>query len=152
MNEKTKFWTIVGPLLILAVGGLGYVGLKSLAQKPETRVPEKVVPLVRTETVRLQDLTLTVRSQGTVAPRTASELTAEVSGRVVEVAPELASGTFFDRGALLVRIDPADYREAVVQAEAQVASAELLLARERAEAELARREWEELGDGGDPPP
>jgi RND family efflux transporter MFP subunit len=101
--------------------------------------------------VELRDRPLVVRSQGTVSPRTASTLSSEVSGRVIRVAPSFAAGGFFENGELLVRIDPTDYREIVVQARATQAQAALRLEQERAEAEIARREWEELG-GDDPSP
>jgi RND family efflux transporter MFP subunit len=52
----------------------------------------------------------------------------------------------------LLRIDPHDYRQALVQARSAVAQAQLRLAMEQAEADVALREWKDLGEGGDPPP
>ena len=50
-----------------------------------------------------------VTAQGTVEPRTESDLIPQVAGEVVWISPDLASGGFFDAGDPLVRIDPADY-------------------------------------------
>ncbi|MCY3774779.1 MAG: efflux RND transporter periplasmic adaptor subunit [Candidatus Aminicenantes bacterium] len=113
----------------------------------ETRPPEVPVPVVRAVPARLQTLRLTVMSQGTVAPRTQTTLFPEIAGRVLQVSPSLADGGFFEAGAELLRIDPTDYQLQVVQAEAQIAQAQLSLETEEAQAEVARKEWQSLGKG-----
>lgn len=135
------------PLAVVVVGGLLAWAMIRARAEPTTRLPEPVLPLIRTETVRLQELRLTVTSQGTVEPRSASELVAEVAGRVIGIAPSFESGGFFEQGEVLIRLDAADYRQAIVAARARVAEAERRLAWERTEAELAAREWRELGEG-----
>ena len=145
-----KLTMIALPAAILTIGVAGAVALVESRPEPEIHVPEVVVPLVRVQEVRLQDVELTVRSQGTVRPRTESTLVGEAGGRVVEVSPWFAAGGFFEAAQVLLRIDPEAYREAVTQAEAGVAGAKLRLAREEAEAEVALREWKELG-AGEPP-
>jgi RND family efflux transporter MFP subunit len=113
----------------------------------ETRPPEIPVPVIRVVPVKLQTLRLKVMSQGTVAPRTQTTLFPEIAGRVLEVSPSLADGGFFEAGAELLRIDPTDYQLQVVQTEAQIAQAQLSLETEEAQAEVARKEWESLGEG-----
>ncbi len=135
------------PVAILMVGVLGALAIVESRPDPEIKAPETVVPLVRVLEVRLADVDLVVESQGTVSPRTESVLVPEVAGRVIGVSPSFAAGGFFEAGEVLLRIDPQAYREAVVEAEAGVAAAELRRAREAAEAEVAIREWRELGRG-----
>ncbi|MDE2928314.1 MAG: efflux RND transporter periplasmic adaptor subunit [Acidobacteriota bacterium] len=113
----------------------------------ETRPPEIPVPVIRAVPAELQTLRLTVGSQGTVAPRTQTTLFPEIAGRVLQVSPSLADGGFFEAGAELLRIDPTDYQLQVVQAEAQIAQAQLSLETEEAQAEVARKEWQSLGNG-----
>jgi RND family efflux transporter MFP subunit len=85
------------------------------------------------EAVRLR-----VPSQGTVAPRTESELVAEVSGRVVDVSPSLEPGAFFQKGEVLAELDRRDLELAVARARA---ARELALAeRDYARATLARQQ------------
>jgi RND family efflux transporter MFP subunit len=146
-----KLLALLVPLLILAVGVAGAVVMIKARPEPEVREPEVVPPLVRVQEVAFESVRFRVRSQGTVSPRTESVLVPEVAGRVIEVAPSFVSGGFFERDDVLLRIDPMDYRQAVVQAEAEVARARLLLAREEAEAEVAIREWQDI-DGGEAPP
>ncbi len=142
---------ILLPLLIIALGLAGAWAMYASRPEAKTQIPETPAPLVRVHPVVLEDVQLRVASQGTVTPRTESTLTAEISGRVIEVAPSFESGGFFEKGQTLLRIDPFDYEQAVIRAEAEVAQAELAIAQEEAEAEVARREWESLGEGEAPP-
>lgn len=140
------------PLLILLVAGAGaYLILLSRPQ-PEVRRPEVVPPLVRVVPVIKQDVELSVASQGTVEPRVESQLVPEVSGRVLRVSPAMVAGGFFREGEWLLEVDPFDYRQAITEQRARVAQARLRLAREEAEAEVARREWEDLGKGDEAQP
>jgi len=138
---------IILPLLILVGAVVGAMAMIASKPEVETRRPEAKPPLVRVIPVEIRDLRLTVSSQGTVAPRTESQLVPEVSGRVIRVAPSFVAGGFFSEGEPLVEIDSVDYRQAVVRARAEVAQCKLRLAQEEAEAEVARREWDELGKG-----
>ena len=135
------------PILVLALGA--YVALMIIRAKPEPeqRPPEISLPLVHVMEVKPESRRLTVRAEGTVAPRTTSQLTSEVSGRVVWVSPALVAGGFFNAGEVLLRIDSRVYQLAVVRARAAVAQAGLKLATEEQEAALARQEWENLGSG-----
>jgi RND family efflux transporter MFP subunit len=138
---------IVLPILTLLAGAFGAKLLIDAHEEPETRIPESVPPLVEVLAVELSDVPLTVTSQGTVSPRTESVLVPEVSGQVVEVSPSFVAGGFFEASDLLLRIDDHDYRQALIRSRARVTQAEVRLAQERAEAEVARSEWEDLGAG-----
>jgi len=113
-------------------------------------VPPARAPVVRVQTIALADHRFLVESQGTIRPRTESRVVPAVAGRVLWVSEDFVSGGFLDEGAPMLRIDPYDYEQAVVRAAAEVAAAKLRLAQEQAEADVARAEWEELGEG--PPP
>jgi RND family efflux transporter MFP subunit len=132
-------------ILVLAIGATAIL-IRSRPE-PEKREMETVVPVVNIHTVTLSDEHLTVISQGTVTPRTQSVLVPEVAGRVIEVSHSFAPGGFFESGERLVRIDAHDYRQALVGAQSVHARAQLRLAQVEAEAQLAREEWEELGQG-----
>ncbi|WP_164483942.1 efflux RND transporter periplasmic adaptor subunit [Pseudofulvimonas gallinarii] len=69
---------------------------------------------------------------------------------MVEVADQFNAGGFFRRGDVLLRIDQRDYQVALRRAEAAVANREALLAQERARAEQALRDWENLRRAGTP--
>jgi RND family efflux transporter MFP subunit len=144
MSSKAK---ILLPLVVLAVGGLAAVAIVRARPKVERQETAVLPPLVRVIEVSKEDRRLDVSSQGTVAPLVESDLVAEVAGRLDWVSPSFAEGGFFRRGETLLRIDDRDYGVAFSQAEAGVAQARVRLELELAEAELARQEWKDLGEG-----
>jgi RND family efflux transporter MFP subunit len=135
------------PLIIIAAAGLGAVRMIMNRPPVETQTPVIEPPGVRVHEVSLRNAPLTVTSQGTVQPRTESQLVPEIAGRVTWVAPSFAEGGFFEADDVLVKIDPFDYEQALVSARSQLAQARLRLAEEEAEAEIAQREWNTLGRG-----
>lgn len=135
------------PLVIIAAGAGVAMGLAGLRGEPEVKPPEVILPLVEVIEAQPEDVVLEVHAQGTVLPRSQTVLIAEVSGRVEWVSPALVSGGFFETDEELVRLDPVDYRVAVEDARGRLAQAELRLAQEEADAEVARADWERLGLG-----
>ena len=138
---------VVLPLAVLSVAVLAAVVLVRTRPPVATQPPTIEPPGVRVHQVTLQEVPLTVSSQGTVRPRTESQLVSEIAGRVIWVAPSFAEGGFFETNDVLVRIDTFDYEQAIVAARSQLAQARLMLAQEEAEADVAAREWAELGRG-----
>jgi RND family efflux transporter MFP subunit len=142
-----KLLMVIVPLAVLALGGMGAGSMIESRPVPEKHVVEAPLPLVRVSEVNPQSVRLTVATEGTVAPRTESELVPEVSGRVIWVSPSLASGGFLEKGEDVLKIEAREYELAVIRARAAVAQAKLQLATEEQEAELARKEWDSLGKG-----
>ncbi|MEC9251119.1 MAG: efflux RND transporter periplasmic adaptor subunit [Pseudomonadota bacterium] len=136
---------IIG-VVIAAIIGVVFM-LNATAPQPEraNAAPRPVAVFV--SEAQMDTVSLTVVSQGEARPRTQINLVPQVPGRITYVNPDFIEGGFFEAGETLVRIEDADYRLAVTRAEAQVAQAEQALAREQAESDLARSEWEELGEG-----
>ena len=147
MRVLLRLLKVFLPLAVLAVAG--FTALTIVRNRPEVETqPQRIEPPgVRIHVVELEDVRLSVTSQATVRPRTETQLVPEISGRVTSVAPSFAEGGFFEAGDVLVTIDPFDYEQAVVSARSQLAQSRLRLAQEEAEAEVARREWQELGLG-----
>jgi RND family efflux transporter MFP subunit len=145
LSDKRK--KILLPIVVLAVGGALTVVMINSRAPVATRPPQDFAPLVRVHEVSPEAHRFTIRTHGTVAPRTESEIVAEVRGQVKEIAPKFASGGFFEKGEVMLRIDPVDYELAVVNARSAVAQAEVNAELEEARAEVAREEWKDLGDG-----
>ena len=133
MNKKTLY-----PLLVLLGGGAVMGGLVLMEPAPsgETYTPPPTT--VRTVLAQKQDEHLIVRSQGTVQPRTESQLIPEVSGRVLWMSPALVAGGRFAEGDTLLRIDTADYKNAVDKSGAALTRASV--EQEHAADELKRLE------------
>ncbi len=136
MKPGPKHWL---PLAILLAGGLGLALLVLTRPQVEARPSEVAVPLVRAVVVAPSAVRFVVHAQGTVVPRTESDLVPQVSGEVVWVSASLASGGFFEAGDPLVRIDRADYELAFESTRAGVARATSERARARKERERQRR-------------
>jgi RND family efflux transporter MFP subunit len=142
-----KYMRIFLPLAVVVVGVLIAVVMIKTKEEVETRKPDTPPPLVRVMPVTTETVNLSVRTQGTVRPRTESTLVPEVAGRVVSASERFVDGGFFEEGDVLLAIDPRDYRLAVTRAKARVAEARVRVEQEEEEAAVARREWESLGNG-----
>ena len=138
---------IVVPLIIVVIAVFGAYVLISMKAEPRRSVPVAKPPLARTQKVHFESVALTIQSQGTVNPKVESQLISEVSGSVIEVGSNFEEGSFFEKGERLLKLDPFDYRQALIAARADLARAKLNLAMEEAEAKVARAEWEQLGNG-----
>lgn len=149
MNKRQKY---LYPFLIILVGLIIAVIMIKTRSKVEKKAVSFPPPLVRVKTIAFQDYRLIISSQGTVTPRTESELIAQVAGQVIQVAPQFAPGGFFNKGDLLVRLDPRDYEFALARLEAEITQAKLQLAQEEEEANIARQEWAQLSNGEEPHP
>ncbi|RKQ71989.1 RND family efflux transporter MFP subunit [Litorimonas taeanensis] len=152
-RRKLLIWRILGfflPVFVIIVAIVGTIGMGALKPKPEEKKEEaKAVPVL-TSLAQTGDVTLTVSAQGEVQPRTQINIVPQVSGQITYMSPKFIEGGAFKAGELLVRIDPAEYKLRVIQARAGVTQASTVVTREESEAEIAKRDWQELGRGGKP--
>lgn len=146
-----KLATIGGTIGIFVLG-FGLIALLgSLKPEQESREAPPRLPAAFVEEVEYAPLELTVSAQGEVQPRREIALTPQVAGRIVEVSEDFNDGGAIRAGEVLVQLDDADYRSALIRARSRVAQAEQALAVERAEAQLAARDYKELaGEDADP--
>lgn len=146
-TRMKRILRVLLPFLVLIVAGL--LTLLMIKSRPDVRAVsrEMTLPLVRAVEVTARAHHFQVHAQGTVAPRTEINLVAEVPGRVLHVSDAFTEGGFFEAGETLIELDRRDYELAVTRAYANLAEAEVRLQREEAEGEVARQEWESLGEG-----
>lgn len=145
-----RFLRIVISLSILAACGAATWWV--LSNPPKTEMKEVKPAYVQVEGTRLKRTSypVIVTSQGMVQPRTQTTLLPEVTAKIVETSPNFKAGGFFEKGEVLLKLDPVDYETAVVVAKATVAQAESMLAEESAKAEQALENWKALGRTGEP--
>ena len=139
MSRGLSFVT-AGAILLGSVAVAGVM----VARRPEPArrpVPSRV-PFATTAPVVAGTGAIPVFAAGTVRPRAEIDVAAEISGRVVWVAPAFQSGGRVRQGQLLFRIDDADYRNQVEQARASVAVQRVELLRVTEEARIARSQYE----------
>jgi len=131
------------PAIIVFVGIAIAWLLLANSPKAKREATVSLPPLVKFIVIQPQDVRIPVFTQGTVKPRTSINLSAEVTGRIVEVSSVFSNGSFFKKGDVLLGINTSDYQLAITKAEALVASAKQQLA--RAEAEYKQKVQEYKG-------
>ncbi len=154
MNEpkQNSFLTnfliyVLPPIAVLGLSVFAVSMLVVFKKEPAEQPLARIVPTVEYIVAQSEDVTLDVLSQGTVTARTNTLLFSEVSGIVEEISPALLDGGFFEKGDLLVKIEDTEYRAAVANARSTLAQTELLYEQEKALAEQAVIDWEQIGDG-----
>ncbi len=147
-KNRKQLWLVIA---VLALGILITSILFLTRRKPKRMERPDLGPLVESITVERKDAPVTITGHGTVEARVSAQVVPQVSGRVETVNPVFQTGGHFRAGQVLFVIEQADYRLAVRRGEAAVARAGVALEQERAEAEVARSEWENMNPGEAPP-
>lgn len=112
-------------------------------EPPRAPQPDRT-PIVTVRSAEAVDGALSVQGSGTVRPWAQVDLAPQVGGRIAWVSPAMVSGGRVDSAEVLLRIESADYDNAVRQARAQVAQDEVALLQAREEARIALREYEQF--------
>ena len=118
MKRKSKRVVLI--VAILAGAVLIAVAMSGLRQPPVKRDVEKLAMLVEVLELETMNASFVVNSQGTVRPRTETVLSTEVSGTIMHASPQWTAGGVFEKGEVLLRIDPTNYSVALDQARALV--------------------------------
>ena len=135
------------PVIILVFGLFISFVISSTDPKPNKGIEIPKPTAVFYDNPQKKDVTLRVTTNGEVRSVTEINVIPQVSGRIIQVADEFIDGGNIKKGQPLIWIDDRDYRLATISAESRVAQAKKLLEREIAESELAKKDWEELGEG-----
>lgn len=137
---------ILLPIIIIAASIGLTVALVANREQPAQEELTEASILVEVIIPQIRDTYITVSSQGTVEPRTRTNIVSEVSGRVIEVSPAFVAGGFFRAGDVLLKLDDQNYRAAVSRDAASLATARSLLEQERGQADVAQREWDRMSE------
>lgn len=141
MSERTRRLL---PVAIPVAAILVAVVMVRLRPEPPRAAPPPAEPVVITRPAVVREGTIEVVGAGTVRPRAEIDLAMQVSGKVSFVDPALVAGGRVRAGQVLVRVDPADYDNAVERARADVAQQEVSLLQAEEEADIARAEYEQF--------
>ncbi|MWV28625.1 efflux RND transporter periplasmic adaptor subunit [Aurantiacibacter rhizosphaerae] len=134
--SKQARWAI-----LLLIGAVAIAALL-IVLRPEPEEQDEVVPvpLVQTQPYEVSTGAIDIDGSGTVQPREEVTLGAEVAGRLVYVNPAFQEGSRVPRGAVLFRIDPADYNNRVRSAQADIAAQDVAVLQAREEMAIAEAE------------
>jgi len=141
---------IILAVALLAVGIAAIVMLVKLKKPPAKKRVEVLAPLVKVKKMEVRDIQMNVSSYGTVRAKMQIEIVPQVPGKVVEINANFDSGGFIKADEALLKIDPRDYELLVEQSQAAVAEAQVRLDLEKAEAQVARKEWKQIHPDSEP--
>ncbi len=151
---RQPWWKVilaaVAPLLVLVLAVMVAFSLISSGPKAAKKPPQRIVPLVQVEPARFTDEQVVVHTMGQVVPSRNIELKTSVAGEVIYIHPAFTEGGLVTSGETLLKIDPTDYRLRLVEQEAVVAQAQYNLKLELGHQEVARREWDLIGQEKSP--
>ncbi len=146
-NSSSKLHKLlVIPPIVLGVGILLF--MMSGKQPPEQGEQGEPTRFVRIINAQATDFIPVAEGYGMVQPAQIWAAVSQVSGRVVYMHPLLRNGGMITAGTELIRIDPADYELALVQAQNELAelniqgdNASASLAIEKSNLTLAQKEF-----------
>ncbi len=145
MNKRKKrVIQVLFTVVLIALGAFGMIKLTESKPEMKKRKMAAPLPMVRTMVVQTASKAMTVEGEGTVRPLKEIDLAPQVSGKVVFLSPSMISGGAFKKGETLLRIEPEDYRLAVVLQESKVKNSQSLLRQAEEETEAAKEEWRQL--------
>lgn len=134
---------VIGALIIAAAVAVGAL-LIWIRPEPEKVAEDDRAPLVQVAAIEIRSGKLKVSGSGTVRASEEVNLAAEVAGKLVYVNPSLREGQNIGNGAVLFRIDPTDYRNAVQSAQADIAARRVDVLQAREEMKIARAELDQF--------
>ena len=117
--------------------------------KPSAKLEEKKVkvPYVKTMMLLPQTVNAQISSQGFIKPKSELSIISQLNARVEWMSHKMEEGSSFNYGDTLIKLDKRDYELALITSEANILNAKVNLEREKAESDLASKEWERVRGG-----
>jgi len=145
-ETTTRRWCkrIVGIVLPLVIIGLGIFGAKYFLQSrptPQKKPLVSLAPLVTVQPAVYGSEQILIQAMGTVVPASRTVLSAQVSGKIIDVASGFEPGGILAQGTGVVKIDPQDFELNVQQKHAALVQARASLALEQGQQDVAKKEW-----------
>ena len=138
---RRHLWKVAPVLIVMLIAGLAVAYMMSSTTKARRTKPVQQAPLVEVTTAAPGNPRLTIEAWGTVQAARRITLQSQVAGEVQRIGPALEPGAHAPQGELLLQIDPADYRLAVRQRQADLTKARADLALEEGRRAVAEQEF-----------
>lgn len=135
----------IAVMVLIVLGGF-WAAKKIIAsvERPKRRKRPKMTAVVEIKELQAGRKRISIQAMGTVIPAREVDLQIQVSGRVIEIHPNLIEGATLPANAEAVKIESEDYDIALTHAQLQLKKAEADLALEQGQHEVAKQEWEML--------
>lgn len=132
------------PLVVLGLGYLGYTAIAATESETQVDNPAPPPPIVDTQFITPTQHQVVITGHGELMPLETTQISAQVSGEVMDWHPNFVAGGIVKRGDVLFSIAADNYQAAVLSAEADLASAQAALIEEQAQAAVAKRQAKSL--------
>ncbi|MFP4156738.1 MAG: efflux RND transporter periplasmic adaptor subunit [Opitutales bacterium] len=148
MSDSTstpkRTWILCGSILLAAILILTLIFSSEPVAERETATLSRamLVEVIPAEYGRFRPI---IVETGTVAAAREVQLAPEVDGRILELHPDFTPGGFIEAGESVLSIDPADFQYALSQRKNELRQAQTELALEMGRQQVARRDFELLG-------
>ena len=140
LKKYLPLWIIIGSLLIATM-------MISARPRAVSNIQKFIPPSVQTQVVIPQQYQVKIESQGPVTPRTEIQLMTEISGKIQKVSSQLQTGAKFEKDDPLIFLEKRDFELSLIAAESSLSQARVNYEREKAESELAGKEWKKINGG-----
>tara|TARA_R110002167_G_scaffold16689_5_gene64871 strand:+ start:6283 stop:7458 length:1176 start_codon:yes stop_codon:yes gene_type:complete len=138
-------WTKIAlPIVVLIVGVGAMYTITVSAAKDENKEAVDTRPTVKVESIQSTDYPVLITSFGEVTPLESTLISSQVAGEVTGWNENFVAGGLVLRGEILFSIEKDTYEAALLQAEANLSSAQALLIEEEARANVAKQEAKNL--------
>jgi RND family efflux transporter MFP subunit len=145
LSRREKFALTVAGLVILGISGAIATYMMMNRPEPERRRQAPNTLIVRVQKVAATSRQVTIPVMGSVVPAAEVDLKSRITGEVVWLHPEFREGGIIRKNQTLLKLDPTEYKLALVRKKAVLESAILDLKSEEGRQEVARSEWSLLG-------
>jgi RND family efflux transporter MFP subunit len=144
MNLKTTLLICIA-ILVVGMGVTAFIFLTEPTAERSGAVKQTAM-LVEVTQAEQGSFRPTIRALGTVEPAQEVVLSSRVGGEVVARSSSFVPGGYVRRGEVLLRLDPSDYRNVLRQRQSALRQAQSELDLEMGRQDVARRDFELLGD------
>ncbi len=135
------FIKIIIPLAIIGLAVLGFIGLKASKKEPKPKEQPEIITSVDVIQSRLATHATKAETFGTVRSKFETKISAQVSGKIIELSPQFLVGKRVSSGTILAVLDDTDYIAVLAQQQANLTIAERSLDEEKLRAEQAAQDW-----------
>jgi multidrug efflux pump subunit AcrA (membrane-fusion protein) len=122
--KKGPLFKSIRVLIVLVTAMVLAVLLITFRPEAERQVPTVSGRLVEVIPAKSETLSMFVEAFGTIRPKDALSLVAEVRGQIVAIDPSFEEGNFINKGTTLIQIDPRNYQLEVDHRKVQIQQAE----------------------------
>lgn len=144
-GPSTLFRT-TAPIAVIVITAVVVAVMVVTKRKPEPKARGERAALVKLMTLTSGEAQVVLQTTGTITPNREITLMPQVSGEIIWTDPRFLPGGRFNKGEIIVKIDPADYETKLAASRAAVAKAEAEFKTEQGLQDIAKHEWEALQD------